>query len=649
MPCGLSAIHTWKDLENVAGPESTQRISQAYRSVNDVDLFVGGLAERPVIGGLVGPTFACILAQQFSNLRKGDRFWYENGGFESSFTPAQLDSIRQVTLSQVLCRSMNGGTLQPHAFLPPDIVGNDRQTCGRQSLTQLDLFPWTERDPMNKQHDLPLAASPTRQTLVAVKPQSVLIQTSEGNGGNKKKKKKKPINVPVLLAQSVGSTVDNKLDFMEVTTKRQDLKLPKLNATVSDKIDNPGTSTGVKRKRPVASFTATTVSNKLDFTRRRIQPTKKIGKTNAEGTKEATEPRHLTDEDNSKDEGKSLPEIKWQKNPNSVNVEITWNHNFDNFVNQRPKPVLNDKIATDEDNIQFITGVGGQAVQQENSVTPSPPYSYWDPNKLSSPFSYDKTTNRPFNHFEDYSPTYWASSQMTQKPFDIRTPASTPAYFPTSSYSPSSYYPQPPSSPSNLFYVSRDTLFSKLKSSFFKLASDLDILIEPKTVSDLHLPETEPSLSSSLHSESVSSSTSSPDLTKLITSTKPTDNDFDDYDITTSRPVLSEDYVETTPDQTLTQFDRDGYLRPEYMNWEGQTKTDKKDDRKLNKDFQTVSFVLKNLTGHVEPRRPVNLNIESELTDSDPTRLTDNHVDKPEEEVLAFVPLVVLTSPERWV
>jgi hypothetical protein len=48
----------------------------ASRDVDDIDLFPGAMAERPVYGGLVGPTFACILAQQFSNLRKGSTVLY---------------------------------------------------------------------------------------------------------------------------------------------------------------------------------------------------------------------------------------------------------------------------------------------------------------------------------------------------------------------------------------------------------------------------------------------------------------------------------------------------------------------------------------------------------------------------------------------
>lgn len=96
---------------------------------------------------MVGPVFACIIAQQFSNLRKGDRFWYENGGFKSSFTPAQLQSIRQVNFAQIICRSLGEGTLQPHVFLPHTMLTNGRSSCGLGDLTPIDLSPWLERDP----------------------------------------------------------------------------------------------------------------------------------------------------------------------------------------------------------------------------------------------------------------------------------------------------------------------------------------------------------------------------------------------------------------------------------------------------------------------------------------------------------------------
>lgn len=149
-PCGLSPITDWNDLERVVGPKSAHRMQLAYNSIDDIDLFVGGLAERPVVGGLVGPVFACIIAQQFSNLRKGDRFWYENGDFESSFTPAQLQSIRQVNLAQAICRTIGSGTLQPHVLLPHTVPTNERQQCGTGSLIPIDLKPWLERDPFLK-------------------------------------------------------------------------------------------------------------------------------------------------------------------------------------------------------------------------------------------------------------------------------------------------------------------------------------------------------------------------------------------------------------------------------------------------------------------------------------------------------------------
>ena len=88
--CGLRRFSRWEELEDVMDKRTVARLENVYEHVDDIDLFPGGMAEKPVVGGIVGPTFACVLGQQFLNLRKGDRFWYENGDHPGAFTKEQL-------------------------------------------------------------------------------------------------------------------------------------------------------------------------------------------------------------------------------------------------------------------------------------------------------------------------------------------------------------------------------------------------------------------------------------------------------------------------------------------------------------------------------------------------------------------------------
>lgn len=61
-----------------------------YSSHDDVDLTVGGAVEAHVEGSLAGPTFLCILTEQFYRTRVGDRFWYENGDPLTGFTEGKI-------------------------------------------------------------------------------------------------------------------------------------------------------------------------------------------------------------------------------------------------------------------------------------------------------------------------------------------------------------------------------------------------------------------------------------------------------------------------------------------------------------------------------------------------------------------------------
>lgn len=60
-----------------------------YENLEDMDLVVGGSIEKNVPGTQVGPTFLCIITEQFYRTRVGDRFFFENGDPEIAFSPSK--------------------------------------------------------------------------------------------------------------------------------------------------------------------------------------------------------------------------------------------------------------------------------------------------------------------------------------------------------------------------------------------------------------------------------------------------------------------------------------------------------------------------------------------------------------------------------
>ncbi|XP_067677467.1 thyroid peroxidase-like [Haliotis asinina] len=113
-----------------------------YTSTDDVDLYVGGIKEEHVTGGLVGLTFAYIMGLQYRDLRSGDRFWYETTNTTIGFTEDQLKEIQKVTFAAVLCINTGLETIQPDAFKIPISGSNEKVSC--DSLPDIDLSKWAE-------------------------------------------------------------------------------------------------------------------------------------------------------------------------------------------------------------------------------------------------------------------------------------------------------------------------------------------------------------------------------------------------------------------------------------------------------------------------------------------------------------------------
>ena len=88
-------------------------LEAAYGDVNNVELWIGGLAEDHVAGAMVGQTFDVIIAKQFQSLRDGDRLWYQNQGFD----PATMRQIESTTLSSLILANTDTRHLQRDVFV----------------------------------------------------------------------------------------------------------------------------------------------------------------------------------------------------------------------------------------------------------------------------------------------------------------------------------------------------------------------------------------------------------------------------------------------------------------------------------------------------------------------------------------------------
>ncbi|XP_052083804.1 peroxidase-like protein [Mytilus californianus] len=122
--------------------ETVKKLSQVYRHPNDVDLFVGGITEKPSYNGdILGPTFKCLIAQQFQRYKEGDRFFYENNFTNTGFTLDQINEIKKQTFAGIYCRSLKLKSIQPKIFEKGGT--NRRLHC--DSVPSPDLNLWKEK------------------------------------------------------------------------------------------------------------------------------------------------------------------------------------------------------------------------------------------------------------------------------------------------------------------------------------------------------------------------------------------------------------------------------------------------------------------------------------------------------------------------
>ncbi|TRY69075.1 hypothetical protein TCAL_13287 [Tigriopus californicus] len=129
--CGLRPLKNWNERPTELDEDYWKSLQDVYNSVEDIDLYVGAIAEKNVQGGVVGPTFACLIGEQFSRLKRGDRFFYthsrSSGG--QGLGPVTKKAILQRTLGDIMCDVSQLGKAQKWVTLQPNSDYNNVESC----------------------------------------------------------------------------------------------------------------------------------------------------------------------------------------------------------------------------------------------------------------------------------------------------------------------------------------------------------------------------------------------------------------------------------------------------------------------------------------------------------------------------------------
>ena len=166
---GLSAVESFSDISS--DPEVAAKLESLYGTVDNIDLWVGGLAEDHLPGSSMGETFTAIIVDQFERLRDGDRFWYEN-----VFSGEVLKEINGTTLADVIERNSDVSGLQENVFFAPTVMRIDLAATRTDSVTIRE-----------NNGNLEVIDNRTQQVIASQSLDSVerLMLTSSGNGSQR--------------------------------------------------------------------------------------------------------------------------------------------------------------------------------------------------------------------------------------------------------------------------------------------------------------------------------------------------------------------------------------------------------------------------------------------------------------------------------
>ena len=125
---GLEKINDFNEI--TTNKELAQNLKFLYGDVNNIDAYVGLLAEDHLDNSIFGPLLTKILKDQFYRLREGDRFYFEN---DPAFNNEDIENIKNTKFYDIIMRNTK------LSYMPYEVFSAENLPIGGPDIAHLQL------------------------------------------------------------------------------------------------------------------------------------------------------------------------------------------------------------------------------------------------------------------------------------------------------------------------------------------------------------------------------------------------------------------------------------------------------------------------------------------------------------------------------
>ncbi|KAG4071048.1 hypothetical protein HA402_001485 [Bradysia odoriphaga] len=136
-------INSFDDFNLIFNKTNVNLLKTFYRSYEDVDFYVGGLLEafESVGNPFAGPTFGCVIGDNYKNAMGGDIYFYSHPENPYPMTKAQIDAVGKYSVSNLFCANSGLSETNKLWSYAPHAV-NPKIDC--KHFPPMDLSAWKE-------------------------------------------------------------------------------------------------------------------------------------------------------------------------------------------------------------------------------------------------------------------------------------------------------------------------------------------------------------------------------------------------------------------------------------------------------------------------------------------------------------------------